>query len=358
MDFSYDETQQAVANLAATVLRNEAEHARVEHAISGAAGYDETLWKALAQAGLLALALPESLGGDGFGAVEVAAVLSEVGRQTLPVPAFATLALGVLPVAGLGSTALQQELLPEVADGRIVTAGLRAVPSAPAAQHGRLTGGWIGVPYAAQAHRVLVHAGDGVYVVDPHASSATLVRTPTSSGAPEYTLRLDGTPAELLTNDVRAAQRFALAGAAAVADGVLSGALALTAQHIGTREQFGKPLATFQAVAGQIADVYVAARTMHVAALSANWRLAEGLDADGDVDVAAYWLATEVPPALQTCHHLHGGLGVDVTYPLHRYYAQGKDLARFVGGSELQLDRIGLRCASTDGQGGAACTSN
>jgi alkylation response protein AidB-like acyl-CoA dehydrogenase len=76
--------------------------------------------------------------------------------------------------------------------------------------------------------------------------------------------------------------------------------------------------------------------------LSANWRLGSALDADGDVDVAAYWLATEVPPALQTCHHLHGGLGVDITYPLHRYYSHGKDLARFVGGSELQLDRIGV----------------
>ena len=81
---------------------------------------------------------------------------------------------------------------------------------------------------------------------------------------------------------------------------------------------------------------------MNLAALSANWRLATGLDADAETDVAAYWLAAEIPPALQTCHHLHGGLGVDITYPLHRYYAQGKDLARFVGGAQLQLEAIGV----------------
>jgi alkylation response protein AidB-like acyl-CoA dehydrogenase len=133
----------------------------------------------------------------------------------------------------------------------------------------------------------------------------------------------------------------AVAGAAAVADGVIAGALALTADHVRSREQFGRALATFQAVAQQIADVYVVARTVHLAALSAAWRLEAGLDADEDIAIAAYWLAAELPTALQVCHHLHGGLGVDITYPLHRYYSHAKDLARFVGGAAYRLDRQG-----------------
>jgi alkylation response protein AidB-like acyl-CoA dehydrogenase len=342
VDFTYDETQQAVANLAATVLRSDADHARVENALAGQAGYDETLWKAMAQAGLLALALPADLGGEGFGAVEVGAVLTEVGRQSLPVPALATLALGVLPVAALGTEAQRQALLPEVAHGRILTAALRSVGPRPVARDGTLDGTCVGVPYAVQAHRVLVAASDGVYLVDPAGPGVTLARTPSSTGAAEYTITLSGAPAELLTDDVRAVERFAFAGAAAVADGVIAGALALTSAHVGTREQFGKPLATFQAVAAQVADVYITARTMNLAALSAAWRLDAGLPADEDVDVAAFWLAAEVPPALQTCHHLHGGLGVDITYPLHRYYSHSKDLARFVGGSERQLAAIGV----------------
>jgi alkylation response protein AidB-like acyl-CoA dehydrogenase len=107
-----------------------------------------------------------------------------------------------------------------------------------------------------------------------------------------------------------------------------------------TREQFGKPLATFQAVAQQIADVYVTARTLHLAALAACWRLDES-----DVDVATYWLAAEAPAALHTCHHLHGGLGVDAGYPLHRYYAATKDLIRLIGGVEHRLGRLGARIA-------------
>jgi alkylation response protein AidB-like acyl-CoA dehydrogenase len=127
---------------------------------------------------------------------------------------------------------------------------------------------------------------------------------------------------------------------------VIAGALELTAQHLKTRHQFGRPLATFQAVAQQIADVYVTARTMNLASVSASWRLGTGLDAEDDLDIAAHRLASELPTALQVCHHLHGGLGVDITYPLHRYYSQAKDLARLVGGGSARLDLIGARCSS------------
>ena len=344
MDFSLDDTQQAVADLAATVLRNEPDHARVEHALVSAVGYDETAWKGLAQAGLLSLALPESVGGDGAGTVEVGIVLAEVGRQTLPVPALATLALGVVPVVAHGSQAQQFALLGDVASGAILTAALRDAAHDPVRGDRALSGTRIGVPFAAQAQRILVPTATGTAVLDPSVDGVTVIRTTSATGAPEYTVRL----ADVAVEDVLDVcaddfDRYAVAGAAAVADGVLAGALALTAAHLRTRQQFGKPLATFQAVAQQIADVYVTSRTMHLAATSVSWRLATGLDADEDLAVAAYWLATEVPTAVQVCHHLHGGLGVDVTYPLHRLFSHAKDLARFVGGSAKRLTALGKR---------------
>jgi 3-oxo-4-pregnene-20-carboxyl-CoA dehydrogenase alpha subunit len=359
VDFCLDDTQQAIAELAGTVLNPESGNARAAQALDSEPGYDETLWKAMAQAGLLSLALPEALGGDGFRAVETAIVLSAVGAQTVPVPALATLALGVLPVVALGHDDHKQALLPEVAHGRVLTAAIRerssARPPAPATTARRdgdrflVTGRKLGVQYAVEAYRVLVTTDAGVLIVDPRADGITLTRTPTSTGAPEYSMQLDevAVPStDLLSPDIAAVHRFAVAGAAAVGDGVVTGALALTATHLGTRHQFGKPLATFQAVAQEIADVYITARTVGLASASANWRLAAGLDADDDLDVAAYWLAQELPAALQTCHHLHGGLGVDSTYPLHRYYSHAKDLARFVGGAAYNLDRIGARCSS------------
>jgi 3-oxo-4-pregnene-20-carboxyl-CoA dehydrogenase alpha subunit len=328
MDFALDETQRAIARLARETLGRESD---VD--AGGAAA-----WKALGQAGLLSLALPERLDGDGLGLPEVAVLLTEVGRAAAAVPALSTLALGVLPVVRLGSPAQQDELLAGVAAGdRVLTAGLRGAVSSTS---DKLVGTLVGVPHAARAYRILVPAGDAVFLVDP--AQARLTRTPSSSGAPEYTVGLDGVAAPRLGGAGAAdtLTRTALAAACALGDGLLAGALDLTAAHVRTREQFGRPLATFQAVAQQIAEVYVAARTLHLAALAACLR-----PASEDVEVAAYWLAAEAPAAVATCHHLHGGLGVDAGYPLHRYYSATKDLVRFVGGAEHRLGRLGARIA-------------
>ena len=349
MDFSPDETQRAVADLARTVIGGaDADHGRTTAALASAAGYDETLWKGMAQAGLLSLAVPEAVGGDGFGALEVAAVLTEVGRQTIPVPALATLALGVLPIARFG-TAAQHEVLREVADGAVFTAALALTGATRDGDSLVLTGRVTGVPYASTARAILLPTEHGIALVSPATDGVTLARTTTSTGSPEYSVACDGVRvdvADVLDATLDDLRALTVAGASAVADGVLAGALDLTAEHLRTREQFGKPLATFQAVAQQIADVYITARSVHLAATSVGWRLAAGLDAADDVDIAAYWLAAEMPRALQVCHHLHGGLGVDITYPLHRYYSSGKDLARLVGGSAANLDSIGARCSS------------
>ena len=352
MDFAPDDTQHEVQGLCARVLGRETGE-------RGDSGYDDAAWKAMGEAGLLALAVPERLGGDGLGVLETAALLTEVGRRAAAVPAFAALALGVLPVARFGTRAQQDELLPVVASHNGVLTAAQSEPSAPLPAAPRTTarldgaefvvsGTKVGVPHAGTAHRVLVTAtlrdGPGVLVVDPTADGVSLTPTRASGGAPECTMRLDDVrvPVDALLGDgaVVGLRRFALAGACALGDGLLAGALDLTVAHVGTRRQFGKPLSAFQAVAGQIADVYIAARTLHLAALAACWRLSTGRDAEVDLDTAAYWLAQEALVAVHTCHHLHGGLGVDITHPMHRFYGLAKDLTRFVGGADHRLDLL------------------
>jgi len=312
MDFGLDDTQQAVAGLARDVLAREPD--------------PESAWKALGQAGLLS--------GEGLGVLETALVLTEVGRAAAPLPALSTLALGVLPLVHCGADRHHQLLPPVAAGERFLTAALRGKVTADG--H-RLIGTAVGVPDAARAHRILIPAGDTVFLVAPQ--DCTLTQTYSASGAPEHTVVLDGVRGDRLC-DTAELHRFALAGAVAYGDGLLAGALALTAEHVRTREQFGKPLATFQAVAQQIADVYIASRTLHLAAWSAIWRLAEGRDPDDDLAIAAYWLAEEAMPALHTCHHLHGGLGVDAGYAMHRYYSATKDLVRLLGGVEQRLAAV------------------
>ncbi|WP_328644045.1 acyl-CoA dehydrogenase family protein [Amycolatopsis sp. NBC_00348] len=347
MDFTLDDTQTEIGALAAKVLSA------------------DDPWRSLADAGLLALALPPDLEGDGLGVAEVAQVLTEVGRAAVPVPACAALALGVLPVAALGTPGQRAELLPQVAAGETLLTAALHEPSAPLVKQPATTtraadGHWLlsglktAVPYAGEAVRILTPvttpSGTAVFLVDPRADGVTLVPTRTSAGPPEYTVRLDDVVVEesdLLADRgaIATLHRFALAGALSLGDGLLAGALALTVKHVSERVQFGRPLATFQAVAGQIADVYVAARTVHLAVTSAVWRLASGLDSGAELDVAAYWLAEQAPVALATCHHLHGGVGVDETYPLHRYSSQVKDLGRALGGAAHRLGRLSERVA-------------
>ena len=236
----------------------------------------------------------------------------------------------------------------------ILTAAIRE-PSEPApadpattVTDGRITGTKVGVLYAEQSHLILVPASTGVFLVDPRGEGVELARTPSSTGQPEYTLRLDQAPADGMLGSARCARdlhQLAVAGACALADGALAGALALTRDHVAARKQFGRPLAEFQAVSQQIADVYIASRTLHLAAVSASWRLAQGRDAADDLDVAAYWCAEHAPRSVRTCHHLHGGLGMDVTYPLPRYSSLTGDLVRFLGGADYRLER--LACTST-----------
>ena len=335
MDFTLEERQQAVADLAAEVL----------------AAPDS--WKELARSGLLDVSPP-----DGLGVLEVAVLLTEIGKRTPSMKALATLATGALPLARWGRPAL----LPGVASGELLlTAALREpshpapIPPATSVTDATITGLKIGVPYAAESHLLLVPAAfmiagssgqiapqtardHGVALVDPHARGVRMTRTPSSSGEPEYALEFDRAPVEGMLGGPECVcdlYPLAVAGACALADGVVAGALALTRDHVASREQFGRPLAAFQAVSQQIADVYIASRTMHLAALSACWRLAGDLDAAADLEVARYWCAEQAPKTVRLCHHLHGGIGMDVTYPLHRFSSLAADLARFLGGAAL-----------------------
>jgi alkylation response protein AidB-like acyl-CoA dehydrogenase len=365
MDFTPGEAEVEVSRLAAQILGADREDDPAgQPAVAtstGGAELDAATWKELGQAGLLALALPPELGGDGLGVAEVAALLTEVGRHAARVPALATLALGVLPVVRCAPGDVQHDLLAGVGSGEtMLTAAIREqsepMPSGPAtvtAGSGAgvtVTGVKLGVPYAAQARWMLVPAslpggGTAVVVVESGSKGLTISQTHTSSGMPEYTVRLDRVAARhvLAGDSVAELGRLALAGACCVADGAVAGALQLTTGYVRSRQQFGRPLATFQAVAQQIADVYVTSRILHLATVSACWRLGSGLDAAADVDVAGYWLAEHAPIALRTCHHLHGGIGMDVTYPLPRFSALVTDLVSLVGGATYRLDLLGAR---------------
>ena len=309
-------------------------------------------WQALAASGLLSLPVPTAQGGEGLGLAEVGVLLRETGTRAKHLPVWETLCCGVLTLSTHGTPEQQDALLPGVASGEVlltaalreVGRGIKDVPTV-ALRDGLVSGRKVAVTYADQATRLLVTAHDGeeavVVLVDPRGPGVTLIESDSSARMAQHTVVLDGAPAELLLPG--AAQRLtdlAVVGLVLTAAGVVAGARDLTASYIKERTQFGRALAQFQAVAMQAADIYIGARTIDLAAENAAWRVTAGIDAEDDLAVAAYWVTTEATRILHICHHLHGGVGVDETYPLHHYFSWVKDIAHELGtlASEVSIE--------------------
>jgi alkylation response protein AidB-like acyl-CoA dehydrogenase len=339
MDFTPDPAQQAVADVVTSVLDR------------------DNSWEALVAGGVTALPVPEPLGGDGVGLPEIATALTEIGRHGLVGPALAALGFGAVLLRDLASEKQQDRYLAGLATGSLLTAALNepgsALPERPATTlvNGRLTGTKVGVGYAGQAEWMIVTTAGAVVVVSPKADGVQLTKTSTSNGSDEYVVTFSdvAVPDDDVLADATAhrVNQLALAAIGAYAAGLVAGALRLTADYVANRHQFGKPLSTFQTVAAQLAEVYIASRTIDLASTSVIWRLAEGRDAGDDLDVLGYWISSQAPPVMQICHHLHGGMGMDVTYPMHRYYSTIKDLTRLLGGPSHRLDLVGAQCSST-----------
>ncbi|MGH7288030.1 MAG: acyl-CoA dehydrogenase family protein, partial [Myxococcota bacterium] len=330
------------------------------------------LWKQLAEAGLIAAGLPEAQGGAGLGFLVVAGIVEQVGRTVAPVPLLETSVLGALPLAEFGSPAQKEAWLPRAARGEaILTAALvephreLGAPDTHAVRDGRafrVSGRKLCVPAGPIADLILVPAalegdGLGVFLVESRAAGVRQTPLRTTSLQPESLLELDGAHGEPLGsgNPGRGAEIAAwielraTAALCALAVGVCAEALRLTAEYTKTRKQFDQPIATFQAVAQRAADAFIDSEAVRLTALQAAWRIDAGLPAEAAVAAAKYWAAFGGSRVVRAAQHLHGGVGVDREYALHRYYVYARQLELTLGGATQQLRRLGRWIANDAG---------
>jgi alkylation response protein AidB-like acyl-CoA dehydrogenase len=276
-----------------------------------------------------------------------------------------TLVLGALPIAELGTSEQQRAWLPGVVRGEVLlTAALSEAgandplrPRTTATRDGagwRLDGSKPSVPGGHIADRVLVPAstGDrelGVFLVDPTGPGIERTVAVTTDRSKVAHLTFAGAPAEQLGEDGRRATAWmldrALVGLCAMQVGVAEGALRMAAEYTSERQQFGRPLSTFQGVALKAADAYIDTEAMRVTLWQAAWRLTAGLDASQEVMVAKWWAAEGGQRVVHITQHLHGGMGADIDYPVHRYFLWGKQIEDTLGGASAQLARLGRALA-------------
>ncbi len=377
MDFTFNDEQTAVREAVDGIFTGLVDADRVEAVEATEERVDRALWAELARADLLGLAVPTVHGGGGFGMVELCLLLEAQGRVVAPVPLWATLVLGALPVAEFGSDALQAALLPGVVAGDVVlTAALADVaddiavggdgrPSVGGASGADgtliLSGTASAVPSAHVATRLLVPVAtdQGVVVaaVDPTSPGVTLERAVTTNREVHPHVHLDGVV--VASDDLLAGGdpargsdvvtwmlERAWTGLCALQVGITESAVAQTAEYLNGRIQFGVPLATFQATKMRVADAAIDTEAVRVTTWQAAWRLDNGLDAARAVNVAAWFAAESGQRAVFATQHLHGGMGADISYPIHRYFLWGKQIELLLGSPSALLARLGRQVAA------------
>lgn len=370
MDFSLTEEQRALADLAAQILGDRCTLERLKAIEASDDRYDGELWAAFAKAGLLGAVLPEEVGGSGGGLVEACLLLEQQGRRVAPLPLLSTLVWGAMPLARFGSAEQQRRFLPGVASGELLlTAALSEsgtdsrAPVATAQPDGalwKLTGVKIGVPLAQRAAAVLVPARTadgqtGIFIVEPHAPGVSLARQDTTNWEAQYRMQLSGVAVgrDALLGSLATGGDIlnwivdrATVGLCAVQAGVCQEAVRITAEYASNRKQFDKPIAMFQAVGQRMADSYIDNEGVNLTMWQAATRLADDMPAAKEIATAKYWAAEGGSRIGHAALHIHGGISIDVDYPIHRYFLWAKQIEYTLGAATPQLAHLGALIAA------------
>ncbi|WP_223775727.1 acyl-CoA dehydrogenase family protein [Streptomyces sp. 135] len=368
MDFTFTEEQQAVVETAKALFADVVPDGVPSPALTPGAvaeDFDRALWSRLADADLLGLLVGTEHDGVGLDAIALCLVLRESAKVLARVPLLENSA-AVWAVQTYGGDDVKQRVLPRAVRGELVltvaaTGRTGHDPAELAVTARRDDGAWLldglhtAVPWAQNADLVVIptHTPDGrtiLALVPRDHDGLTLAEQYSTSGERLAELRLEGV--RVAASDVIEAdgawdrlRDLLTTGACALALGLGEGVLRMTAEYTGRREQFGHPVATFQAVAVQAADRYIDLRAMEVTLWQAAWRVSTGADGalptTADVSVAKIWASDGVRRVVQTAQHLHGGFGADTDYPLHRYHAWAKQLELSLGPAAAHEETLG-----------------
>jgi 3-oxocholest-4-en-26-oyl-CoA dehydrogenase beta subunit len=349
MDFGLTEAQTELAGLTRKILAER-----------------DAPWGDLAAAGVLAAGLPASLDGAGLGLLEQCSVLIELGRAVSDVPYLASVVLGAGALASFGTAAQREQWAAAAGRGSVVlTAALAEEngddPRRPSARAERADGRWVlsgvktAVDAAPRADLFLVPCAtpDGVlvFLVAPSDAGVRVEPQRLTDFAPAGRVVLEGVVLDddrVLAGHGQGAEvadwlvARATVGLCAVQSGVIERALELTAEYAKSRVAFGRPIGSFQAVTQRLADAFVDVEAVRLTMWQAAWLLSRGdAGADAAVATAKFWAAEAGHRVAHTAVHVHGGIGIDVTYPVHRFFVAAKQHEFALGGATAQLRRIG-----------------
>ncbi len=365
MDFSFNETQQEVQQLANKILTDMVTVDRLNMIDKEAERFDSELWEQLAESGLLGVALSEDNGGMGFGFTELCLLIEEAGRTVAPIPIIPVIVGAALPIQRFGSKAMQQQYLPGIAAGKqlITSALLEAFNEMPSTsetvvkQQGDeyyITGTKTAVVLANKAEKILVSAklGNdvGLFLIDPNAQGVTLTEINSTTYEPWFEVKLENVATtEVVCIDSGAAvwaEQHIMAALCAMQIGVADKSMRITAEFTCERVQFGVPIGSFQAVQHRAADCFIDITCLQLTAYQAISLLDSEKEATNEVLIAKIWAGDTGHRVSYASQHLHGGTGIDKDYHLWRYSLFARQNEMMLGTSAELLADLGSRIAS------------
>jgi len=382
MNFNLSEEEEAVKELAGQILRDSTSFERTREVESDddGPGFDQALWNQLAESNLLGLSISEELGGQGFSFLALCLMLEEAGRNLAPVPLLEAIVYAAHPIEKFGSESLKKDLITRFIAGKaILTAALIEVGAPTPSRTTKttatvtgdgsytLTGEKVCVPFAAAADKILVSAsnveGLGFFLISPDAAGVSLDQQETTAHERQFVLKLD--TVAISNDDILAVpgrgeaildwlEPRAMTALAAIAVGAAEEGLRQTAEYTSTRKQFGREIGSFQGVSLRAADAYIDVEAMRSTMWQAAWQIDNGGTALKAAAVAKWWACMGGHRVSHTCQHLHGGIGSDTDYPIHRFFLRLKHVAMTLGGANEQLSILGALMAGEASAGVAA----
>lgn len=359
MDFARDEDQRAVEELAGRILTELVTDDELKKLDRAGTWLHERAWAELAGAALLGLSLPEDIGGSGFSVMELCDVARHVGRVVAPLPFVPATFGAAWALATYGASEHRALLEGLLAGGSRVAVAVEEagnrnllLPTVTATATGKLSGVKTGVVDAAGSAFAVVTAtgpdGPSLFLLDLRADGVRLEPQRNTDGTPMALVRLEGARAVELGGGASGLsmllERLRL-GYAAEALGVCERAIEITAEYTRSRKQFGVPIGMFQAVKQRIADAYIQRSALEVSVLRAAWLVAAGQPADQEIAIASWWAAEAGHGVTTAAQHLHGGMGFDRDYSIHRYFLRAKRLEFCLGSAPELLAELGDRIA-------------
>lgn len=353
MNFTFSEDQIAIRESVERIFTDLCDDDSIKRLSKSGQPTHTKLWAQLAETGILGLPISEDLGGMGMGLVELCQIIELQGRSVASIPLISTVVESAMTIADSDNDDLKQRVMADVIGGQMLISPARPYTGLQAGeplviQQDSLNGRSGFVPYAGLAQGYLVEAGSVehgcVLLFCPSdAEGLEVVEQTAISDEPAGYLRFNKTQIDslnLIAKGDAAKQLIDMqkhrtwVALAALQVGALDEGLKRTASYVSERKQFGRALGSFQAVSQQAANAYMEIESLR----SVYWRALDDIESGVDFSVAAavakYWVAEAGHQAAHTVLHLHGGIGQDLDYPIHRYFLFAKQCERYLGGAD------------------------